>query len=408
MRWHIVGSLFVLTLIGSMGAAEIYTPHARHTQLGLIDPNTGVGTNIGSFQQPDLRLVSGAFDNDGHFYSIALLPGNTDSQLARVDTSSGEATLIGEPTGEFLVPLEVSNDGTMYTVGYYWPEVLGDTTDLFTVNKTDGQITSVGATGVTRPMDLAFDSQGTLWLVSGGDDGNHLFTLNQATGQATMVSAITGVEEATESGAEIMGIMFDEHDTLFATAYYSSNAEFVSPLFNIDTASGVATVIGNTGFVNPHGGDYRYASTLLGDFNNNGVLDVADIDDLMVRVAAGENPMAYDLNDDAAVNTEDIRIWVKDLANTWFGDANLDGEFNSEDVVASFQAGKYGLDMDAGWAEGDWTADRRFGSEDLVAAFEDGGYGLGLRAAVNAVPEPSCAILLGIGMIGLCRLRNRR
>jgi hypothetical protein len=108
-------------------------------------------------------------------------------------------------------------------------------------------------------MDLAFDSQGTLWLVSGGDDGNHLYTLNQATGEATRKSTITGVEEATELGAELMGIMFDEHDTLFGTAYYGANADFVSPLFSIDPASGVATVIGNTGFVNPHGGDYRYA-----------------------------------------------------------------------------------------------------------------------------------------------------
>ena len=257
MRYHIASSFLVLTLIGTTGAGEIYTPHARHTQLGTIDPNTGVGTNIGSFQPPDLRLASGAFDNDGQFYSIALLlPERTNTQLARVDTSSGEATLIGEPTGEWLIPLEVSDDGTMYTVGYHWPDVVGDNTNLFTVNKTDGQVTPVGATGVTRPMDLAFDSQGTLWLVSGGAIDNNLYTLNQETGEATFQSTITGVEEATETGAEIMGIMFDEHDTLFATAYYGDNTEFVSPLFNLDPASGEATVIGNTGFVNPHGGDY--------------------------------------------------------------------------------------------------------------------------------------------------------
>ncbi len=261
MRYHIASSFLVLTLTGTIGAGEIYTPHAFHTQLGSINPNTGVGTNIGSFQQPEgVRLASGAFDVDGQFYSIALfLPERTNTQLARVDTSSGEATLIGEPTGEWLVPLEVSDDGIMYTVGYHWPGVVGDNTNLFTVNKTDGQVTPVGPTGVTRPMDLAFDSQGTLWLVSGGDDGNHLYTLDQATGEATLKSTLTGVEEATEPGAEIMGIMFDEHDTLFGTAYYGANSNFVSPLFRIDPASGMATVIGNTGFVNPHGGDYRYA-----------------------------------------------------------------------------------------------------------------------------------------------------
>ncbi len=148
---------------------------------------------------------------------------------------------------------------------------------------------------------------------------------------------------------------------------------------------------------------------LLGDFDNNGVLDIADIDDLMSRVAAEENHTTYDLNNDAAVNTEDIRVWVKDLASTWFGDANLDGKFNSSDMVDVFQAGNYELDMEAGWAEGDWNGDRRFDSGDMVAAFQDGGYELGgTRAAVSAVPEPSYAILLGIGMIGLCPLRKRR
>ena len=259
MRCHVASLFLVFTLISTVGAGEIYTSHARHKRLGTIDPTTGVGTDIGSFQQPDINFASGVFDNDGQYYSMGLLPGFTDSQLARVDTATGEATLIGEPTGEFVVPLEVSDDGTMYTVGYYWPEHLGVSTNLFTVNKTDGQITAVGATGVTRPMDLAFDSQGTLWLVSGGDIGNNLYTLNPATGEATLVSTITGVEEATEPGAEVMGIMFDEHDTLFATAYYSTNPDFVSPLFSLDPASGVATVIGNTGFVNPHGGDYLSA-----------------------------------------------------------------------------------------------------------------------------------------------------
>ncbi len=272
-------SKFIISfiMIGTVGAGEIFTPHAFHTQLGSINPHSGMGTNIGSFDQPEgVRLASGAFDNDGQFYSIALFPGNTDSQLARVNTSSGAATLIGEPTGEFVVPLEVSDDGTMYTVGYYWPEVIGDNTNLFTVSKTDGQLTPVGATHVTRAMDLAFDSQGTLWLVSGGDIGNNLYTLNQATGEETFVSTITGVEEATEPGAEIMGIMFDEHDTLFATAHYGANADFVSPLFNLDPASGVATVIGNTGFVNPHGGDYSSLPPgILGNPGLNGFIPPA-------------------------------------------------------------------------------------------------------------------------------------
>jgi hypothetical protein len=90
------------------------------------------------------------------------------------------------------------------------------------------------------------------------------------------------------------------------------------------------------------------------------------------------------------------------------GDANLDGEFNSSDLVEVFQRGKYELDIDAGWAEGDWNGDRRFDSGDMVAAFQDGGYEVGALAAVSAVPEPSCGLLLAIAVIGICQLRKRR
>jgi hypothetical protein len=37
----------------------------------------------------------------------------------------------------------------------------------------------------------------------------------------------------------------------------------------------------------------------------------------------------FDVNGDAGVDQQDLHIWVKDLKSTWFGDANLDGEFNA-------------------------------------------------------------------------------
>ncbi|MCA9166252.1 MAG: hypothetical protein KDB23_01230 [Planctomycetales bacterium] len=57
------------------------------------------------------------------------------------------------------------------------------------------------------------------------------------------------------------------------------------------------------------------------------------------------------------------------------GDANLDGVFDSGDLVQVFQAGKYHIDADATWAQGDWDNNQRFDSGDLVAAFQTGRYG---------------------------------
>ncbi len=144
---------------------------------------------------------------------------------------------------------------------------------------------------------------------------------------------------------------------------------------------------------------------IVGDFNNNGVLDTPDVDMLSVEINAGTNMASFDLNADGVVDTADLSVWVKDLKETWFGDANLDGEFGSTDLVEVFAAGTYEVDKDAGWAQGDWSADLRFDSSDLVTAFTDGGYELGPRTPA-AVPEPSSLVLLGSALVLLLRRRR--
>ncbi|MBM99072.1 MAG: hypothetical protein CMJ77_08090 [Planctomycetaceae bacterium] len=71
---------------------------------------------------------------------------------------------------------------------------------------------------------------------------------------------------------------------------------------------------------------------------------------------------------------------------SWAGDSNNNGEFNSGDLVAVCSAGEY---------------------EDAIAAFSDGGYELGALPAIAAVPEPSSAALLLIGLLACLRRRNR-
>jgi hypothetical protein len=146
-----------------------------------------------------------------------------------------------------------------------------------------------------------------------------------------------------------------------------------------------------------------------GDFNANGVLDAADIDLLTAQSASGANAGAYDLNGDALVNVTDVNVWVKDLFNSWIGDANLDGEFNSSDLVAVLASGTYEADIDSVWTTGDFTGDGRTNSSDLVAALADGGYEMGPRPAVAAVPEPvGCWLLLtGLMVAAHCGRRTQ-
>jgi hypothetical protein len=145
-----------------------------------------------------------------------------------------------------------------------------------------------------------------------------------------------------------------------------------------------------------------------GDFDGDDALATEDIDALAAAARAPEIDLQYDLDFDGVVDWADQRIWVKDFRHTYFGDANLDGEFNSGDLIDALGAGTYEADIEAGWASGDFNGSGRFESTDLVDALADGGYEAGPRPpAAAAVPEPSGAALLALGLLGLSVCRQQ-
>jgi hypothetical protein len=151
-------------------------------------------------------------------------------------------------------------------------------------------------------------------------------------------------------------------------------------------------------------------SDVSGDFNGNGILDAADIDQLSEQVRAATNDPLYDLNADALVNDLDRQVWVHDLKQTYFGDADLNGSFDSTDLVQVLASGEYedGVDLKSAWRTGDWDGDGDFTSGDLVVALADGGYEAGPRAAV--VPEPASAMLAmaSAALVAICRRRHSK
>jgi hypothetical protein len=142
---------------------------------------------------------------------------------------------------------------------------------------------------------------------------------------------------------------------------------------------------------------------LKGDFDGDGDLSAADIDRLSSVVRSGENTLAFDLNDDQIVNMADRATWVEELKRTYFGDSNLDREFNSSDLVLVFQSGQYedATPQNSGWATGDWNGDGEFDSTDFVTAFQAGGYEKGPRGAIG-VPEPSEGLLVALAIVMIC------
>lgn len=165
---------------------------------------------------------------------------------------------------------------------------------------------------------------------------------------------------------------------------------------NADSDLGIYSVMTELSFV------------AVGDFDRSGALDVADIDLLSAEVRADTNSINFDLTGDGQVDDSDREHWVDEIRKTFFGDANLDGEFSSLDFVVVFQAGKFETGQNAGWSEGDWNGDGVFSSGDFVRAFQDGGYEQGPRPVQTvAVPEPSGVILLLASIISLALLRRR-
>jgi hypothetical protein len=153
-------------------------------------------------------------------------------------------------------------------------------------------------------------------------------------------------------------------------------------------------------------GEWLPEPSLPGDFDGSGILDGADIDALTRQSADGANRLHYDLNADLLVNGADIDVWVQELFHSWIGDADVNGEFNSSDLVVVLAAGTYEVDVDAAWSTGDFNGDGRANTTDLVAALAAGGYEVGPRAAASAVPEPLNASLLTAPMVALA-LRHR-
>ena len=100
-------------------------------------------------------------------------------------------------------------------------------------------------------MDFAFDSAGTMWATT----ANELYVIDTSTGASQHAVSITDVDAATnDPAAEIMGIMFDDNDVLYATAFIEG-----SPLFTIGTATGQAAAVAQPAMFFPHGGAIKNA-----------------------------------------------------------------------------------------------------------------------------------------------------
>jgi hypothetical protein len=180
---------------------------------------------------------------------------------------------------------------------------------------------------------------------------------------------------------------------------------FHSPIDRIDRSYVLDTTEGgaNVGF---RVGRLVTFDPVDGDFDDSATLEAADIDLLSKELRSPAGGVVFDLDRNGSVNADDRLYWITTLQRSWFGDASLDGQFDSGDLVQVLAAGIYEADVAAGWSTGDFDGSGRFDTSDLVAALADGGYEQGPRPAAAAVPEPGAPWLLLAAAAGI--LRHRR
>lgn len=158
----------------------------------------------------------------------------------------------------------------------------------------------------------------------------------------------------------------------------------------------------------------------FGDFDGDHQLTTRDVELLVSAMDKRVVDRTYDLDRDGKVTESDHRTWIEQAVRSYAGDSNLDGRFDTTDLVAVLQSGQYedGIVRNSTWATGDWNGDHEFSTSDLVAALQSGGFEQGPRAGFGsttsalsgqiaaAVPEPSQLVaLLFVG--GLAALLRR-
>jgi hypothetical protein len=205
------------------------------------------------------------------------------------------------------------------------------------------------------------------------------------------------LELADAHGAVILNFTYDD-DAPWPTA-----ADGAGPSLTLVDPVGTPT--------GEYGNPQRWAASLQqggspgrltadGDLDRNGTVNAADIDLLCAAIRRDDE--LFDLNGDGLRNVDDLVYFVESVLRTSVGDANLDGTFNSSDLVKALQAGEYedGVANNSTWEEGDWNCDGEFSTQDLVLALQRGGY--------VAAGRPAAAVDAVLGAIGAAIERDVR
>ncbi len=223
---------------------------------------------------------------------VGLWAGSARGQnsLITINTTTGLGTLVA-PLGATVSPTGLAFRGAQL---YIWDNVADRVRELNPATGATIATLDVGAT-IGQEGDIAFRSDGVGFLSGGGgrfydfdatlltsnfitggqnppmdglafnstdvmyglrEDGSSLHTINPVTAATTLVGP-TGIP----AGYNLGGLAFDSSDNLFASVSTPGGPSF---LYQLNTTTGVATLVGNIGFTGVSGIRFDASGTLFG------------------------------------------------------------------------------------------------------------------------------------------------
>jgi len=198
--------------------------------LVLIDPETGASTFF-TTDKNLWSLVEGmAFDSSGNLFAVTDAP---DLGLYSVDLTAGNEgglTRLGDLSIDPDQKVEgISIDPVTGNVFIIAGEDGVDTT-IYQIDPADGSlisfspVTTAGGVPVTELEGLAFDGDGTLWVLQ--SDGGGVYVINPDTGAATFVSDSLGLGEISDN-FESLALYWEGMEYGSADPIYGSSGDDV-------------------------------------------------------------------------------------------------------------------------------------------------------------------------------------
>ena len=92
-------------------------------------------------------------------------------------------------------------------------------------------------------------------------------------------------------------------------------------------------------------------------------MDISDIDVLAAAVRIGDGNTRFDVNEDDAVNDDDVDFLIDNILSAVRGDTDLSGTVDFSDFLAL--SANFGAE-NVGWAEGDTNGDGTVSFDDFL------------------------------------------